>query len=41
MEAMFNSDFEKCHELRREEWRRRGWRRRVLEMLCYPWRGFF
>jgi cardiolipin synthase len=41
MEAMFESDFAKCRELKREEWRRRGWRRRILEILCYPWRGFF
>ena len=41
MEAMFESDFATCHELKREEWRLRGWKRRSLEILCYPWRGFF
>jgi len=41
MEAMFESDFAQCRELKREEWRLRGWRRRILEILCYPWRGFF
>jgi cardiolipin synthase len=41
MEAMFESDFEKCREIRREEWKRRGWKRRILELLCYPWRGCF
>jgi hypothetical protein len=41
MKAMFESDFATCHVLKREEWRLRGRKRRSLEILCYPWRGFF
>jgi cardiolipin synthase len=41
MEAMFEDDFARSHELTLDAWKKRGWRRRILEDFFYTFRGLF
>jgi len=41
VEAMFEQDFARSREVKREAWERRGWGRRLLEDFFYLFRFFF